>query len=311
MSEEPEDVQEPEAEQAEPEELEVAGVLADPQPGIYEGLSYDDYAVIPAINFSKLRRFVHTAAHARWYMDNPPEETKALRFGHLMHAVLLEPQKLDEQFMVMPKVDKRTKKGKAMWADAQIQAKGRTIVTDEEMLICENIRHNVSQHPTARELLFGQGGANELSVVWRDEPTNMLCKARYDRVGTLGTGQAVLGDAKSSAKVATLRNWQRSCWDYGYHEQAAMYLAGAEALFPLGENEHRQFLWVVIEKDPPNLIRVFEADYDALEVGMQEFRKHLEAYAECVQKGEYPGWDQGIEVAGLPAWAQKTFDAQL
>ena len=285
-------------------------ILQDPRPGLYQGLTYDEYAMIPAINFSKLRRFIHTAAHARYYMDHPPEETKALRFGHLMHAVLLEPRSVDEQFMAMPKVDRRTKAGKAAWAQAQIAAQARTIVTEEELAMCHNIRHNISQHPTARELLLGAGGANEVSVIWRDEATEVLCKSRWDRLGPIGA-QGVLGDIKSSGKVASLRNWQRACYDYGYFEQAAMYLDGANALYPLPEDQRREFMWLVVEKDLPNLIRVFKADDDALEFGYQEFRRHLDAYAECLTKGEFPGWEEGFELAGLPGWAQKAFDATL
>lgn len=285
-------------------------VAEEVKPGIYEGLNYDEYAAIPAMNFSRLRKFVNTAAHALFYMDHPQPETKALRFGHLMHAVLLEPHKVDENFIVAPKVDGRTKKGKAVKLEYEQLAKGRTIVNDEEMEVCINIRANIGQHPTARELLFGPRGGNELSVVWHDTVTGILCKARYDRVGAMAS-QAVLADAKSSAKVVSLRNWQRSCYDFGYYEQAAMYLEGAQALFPLQEGQDRKFIWVAVEKDPPNLIRLFEADYDALQFGYQQFRDHLDKYAACAQDGEYPGWDEGIEIAGLPPWAQKTFDAQL
>jgi exodeoxyribonuclease VIII len=282
----------------------------DLKPGIYQGLTYDDYAVLPAINFSKLRRFSLTAAHARFFMENPPVETKALSFGHLMHTVILEPQKVDENFLATPKLDKRTTKGKQAWAEFQRIAAGRTIVTQDEMVMCQNIRREVASHAAARELLYAQGGGNEVSIVWKDAATGLLCKARLDRVGALNA-QGVIGDVKSSGKPATLRNWQRSCYDFGYYEQAAMYSDGAQALFPLPEGQDRKFIWVVCESAPPNLIRLFEADYDALQFGYQQFRDHLEHYARCIESGEYPGWEEGIEIAGLPAWAQKTFDSQL
>ena len=178
------------------------------------------------------------------------------------------------------------------------------------MATCESMRQNIAAHPTARELLYTQGGANELSVVWKDEITSLLCKSRYDRVAALNA-QAILADAKSTAGVASLRNWQRSCYDFGYYEQAGMYLEGAQTLFPLPAGQDRKFIWIVIESKPPNLVRLFETDYDALQFGYRQFRDHLELYAECLQKGEYPGWDEGIELTGLPAWAQKTFDSQL
>jgi hypothetical protein len=295
------------------DEAEVVGeaeLKEDLKPGIYQGLNYDEYALLPAINFSKLRNFTTTAAHARFFIDNPPKETEAKRFGHLMHTVLLEPQKVDENFIVTPKLDGRTTKGKLARAEFERLAKGRTLVNEEEMEKCRNIRHNIAEHPTARELLYAAGGGNELSIVWKDETTGLLCKARLDRFGALNA-QGVIADVKSSGKPASMRNWQRSCYDFGYYEQAAMYREGAQTLFPLPETQGRTFIWVVVESKPPNLVRLFEADYDALQFGYQQFRDHLEQYAECLQSGEYPGWEQGIEIAGLPAWAQKTFDSQL
>ena len=227
-----------------------------------------------------------------------------------MHTVILEPQKLDEQFLVTPKLDRRTTVGKNAWREFELMAKGRALVNEEEMRICQNIRHNVSEHPTARELLYAQGGANEISVVWEDSATGLLCKSRYDRFGALNA-QGVIADVKSTGKPASLRSWQRSCFDYGYFEQAAMYREGAQVLFPLPEGQEREFIWIVIESSEPNLVRLFQAEYDAMRFGYEEFRKHLEAYAECVKTGEYPGWEQGIELSGLPPWAQKTFDSQL
>jgi exodeoxyribonuclease VIII len=292
------------------EEVELPKVPEDLKPGIYQGLTYDEYAVLPAINFSSLRRFSLTAAHARYFIEHPPKETKALRFGHLMHTVILEPQKLDENFLIAPKVDRRTTVGKRAWAEFERLAKGRTIVNDDEMRICQNIRKNIAEHPTGRELLYAQDGANELTLVWLDAVTGLLCKSRLDRFGALNA-QGAIGDVKSTGKPASLRNWQRSCFEYGYFEQAAMYREGAQTLFPLPEGYDRSFIWVVVESNEPNLVRLFEAEYDAMQHGYQEFRKHLDAYAECVRSGEYPGWEEGIETTGLPAWAQKTFDSQL
>ena len=286
------------------------GGQEDLKPGVYQNLNYDEYALLPAINFSRLRQFDSTPAHALHFMHHPPKETDALRFGHLMHTTILEPQKVEENFLVIPKLDKRTTKGKLAHAEYEQMAKGRTIVNDEEMEKCRNIQHNIAEHAAARELLYAGAGGNELSIVWLDEETGLLCKARLDRFGSLNA-QGVIADVKSTGKPATLRNWQRSCHDYGYYEQAAMYLAGANTLFPLEELQERKFIWVSIESKPPNLIRLFEIEYDALAYGHEQFRKHLAQYAECVQKGEFPGWDQGIEIAGLPPWAQKTFDSAL
>lgn len=279
------------------------------EPGIYPGLTFDQYAQIPAINFTKLSRFRDTAAHARHAMLNQPESTPTQHLGQLIHLAILEPKRFDAEVVIAPKLDRRTTAGKAAWESFVLTSKGREIATADEWEVCRGLQHSVSQHATAREILRGRGAA-ELTIVWLDEEHGCLCKSRLDWVGELGTESLIL-DVKSSGDVASLRNFQRSIGNYGYAEQAAMYVDGLRTLRPLGEQAERKFIWLVAEKEPPYLVRLFEIEYDALQYGHTEYRKHLAEYAECVKSGNWPGYPDGVDVAGLPAWMAKTYDSTL
>ena len=60
------------------------------------------------------------------------EESNALVFGSLFHCVTLEPEKIASEYAVMPKgIDKRTKEGKALFADWHADNLSKTIVTQE------------------------------------------------------------------------------------------------------------------------------------------------------------------------------------
>lgn len=278
------------------------------EPGIYQNLSFDDYAMIPAINFTRLCRFRDTAAHAHYDMTHQSESTPAQRLGYLAHMALLEPLRFRENVVTAPKVDRRTTVGKNAWSAFEGANRGKEIATNKEMDVCLGLQHSVGMHPTAREILYGEG-LSELTIVWKDEELDILCKGRIDRVGKYNSQPIVL-DVKTVGTVASLRNWQRSITDYSYCEQAAMYLSGLRTLMPV-ENDNRNFLWLVCEVDPPYLVRLFDAEYDALQYGHQQFRKHLAEYAECMRTGVWPGYPEGIETVGLPAWIQKTFDSEL
>ena len=130
-------------------------------------MSYDDYAAWDAINFHILNYFRYTASHARCAMTSVDEEKKHLAFGLATHIAVLEPQRFDEEVLVTPKLDRRTKAGKAAWAEFQKKAEGRHIVQADEFEALQAIKRNCLNHPTVTEILHSEG-ANEISLIWKD-----------------------------------------------------------------------------------------------------------------------------------------------
>jgi exodeoxyribonuclease VIII len=237
-----------------------------------------------------------------------PESTKYQDLGHAVHQALLEPQLFDELYVVAPKVDKRFKAGKAAWAEFEKQAAGRTIVTKPEMVMMRGLLSSIAGHVTAREALYGVG-VSELSIVWEDPETGVLCKARIDRLCEIG-GWPFVVDVKTSHKPASTHAWEMSVEKYVTHEQAAHYLRGLSVLSPLEGDAVRKFAWLVCETERPYCVRMFEADDAALSIGNDEVSKHLRIYSECSKAGVWPGWGEGMDVAGLPAWAYKRFGVE-
>ncbi|MCJ7797822.1 MAG: PD-(D/E)XK nuclease-like domain-containing protein, partial [Thermoleophilia bacterium] len=136
----------------------------------------------------------------------------------------------------------------------------------------------------------------------------VLCKGRIDRLCQLN-GWPFVVDVKTSYDPATFDNWQKAIVRYALHQQAAHYLRGLTVLRPLADGYQRKFAWIVCETQAPYLVRVFEADEEALSIGNDEAVKHLRMYKECQQTGVWPAWEQGMSLAGLPAWASKRFYA--
>lgn len=278
----------------------------DVDPGIYPNVDFNDYCEWRGINFSVLRHFGKTPAHA-YYEATHDKGTAAKDFGHLVHTAILEPDSLTKDYIVAPKVDKRTKPGKAAWAQFESKAAGRIVVTQEDYNRLRAISENCRSHATIRELLSGKGH-NELSIVWDDEEFGIRCKARIDRLCEF-RGQGYIVDIKTHGHPASTHSWQKSVADYDYHEQMAFYRRGIEALRPLADGApERRSAWLVAESKEPNLVRLFDCDDDALQVGADESARHMARYAECAESGVWPGWDQGMEIAGLPAWVMKRYN---
>jgi len=138
---------------------------------------------------------------------------------------------------------------------------------------------------------------NEVSAVWRDKETGVQCKARIDRLTVL-SGWSMVADVKTS-KSAMRQSFSKDLYFYQYHQQAAMYLDGCDALAP----HPRKYVFIVIEKVPPYPVAVLELEQDAIDLGRDEYKKHLATYAECLASGHWPGYDDGISYVSLPTWA--------
>jgi hypothetical protein len=297
------------------------------KPGIYPDVPYNEYASWEAINHSKLIGFKDTPAHARERFVSEPAPTAALEFGWLTHLAVLEPKRLWREACVRPEGDARTKEVKPKWEafkktlEPGGENEGKKVVTVEERSELEAIQAAVLQHETAREYVMGQGQV-ELSICWQDPETKLLCKGRLDRLAVAsklpgvppervpaGKSFMVIVDLKTLGEPATQRNVEKSIFNYNYASAAAMYVEGLSVLFPT--DEMRPFVWIVVESEPPHLVRLFTPSSDLLQWGYERWHKWLRAYAECLRTGKWPGWEPGIEEANLPPWAQKVWELTL
>lgn len=269
-----------------------------PAIGLHRGVSYDEYIRWDAVHHTILRHFNRTAAHARAAIVSPADQTSAQADGWASHLAVLEPDRFEMECVAAPKFDKRTTEGKRGWAEFQASNEGKTVLTQDEHALCLRIRDAVWAHPTARELLMGDG-LNEISALWKDAGTGLYVKGRPDRLTTLA-GWSVVMDLKTTLN-ASPSAFARDLYYYHYHQQGALYLDGCDALAP----HQRKFIFVAVEKDPPYAVAVYELEDDALSLGRDEYQKHLTAYARCLESGQWPGYPDGVGYISVPSWAFK------
>ena len=276
------------------------------EPGIYFGMSFDDYAAIDAVNQSLLNQFRKTPKHAEHYMKTGGKSTKAMEFGWLVHLATFEPERFGSEIVTAPKLDKRTKKGKESWASFQEDHGDKTIVDAESFDKCSAISGAVHGHESAHELLTGDG-RNELTVVWDDSEHGVLCKGRLDRA-TSANGWPVVVDLKT-ARDASPWGFQRSFHSYGYHVQGAHYLTGIEALYPTQPgNPYRRYIIIAVESEPPHAVAVYDVDDEALEQGAKDREKYIRQYKTCMATNRWPDWGPGALSLDLPPYAYKRWE---
>ncbi len=276
------------------------------RPDIIYNMPFGTYADMPAINKSGLDNIRKSPLHFRGSLQLPHRETPALRAGHLIHAATLEPERFDEEFVLAPEVNKRTKAGKKEWNDF-IAGLTCDYVTATERCAAINIRDAVWGHNDARSII-SQDGPAEVTAVGYDVETLLFRKCRPDKWVLNAGGLGVLVDLKSTSD-ATPRGFAKSCANYRYHVQAAYYLDTVElALNQTGDTttpRPKDFVFIAVEKEPPLAVGVYRLSDKAINLGRVLYRQDLNKLSECMQNHTWPGPTQQIQELDLPAWAYK------
>lgn len=255
-----------------------------------------EYRGIGAVNQSMLKYLQQSPLHYKYAVDNPKPPTPDQLFGGALHKYVLQPESFGEEYAVCPACDRRTKEGKALWAEFCAASDGLKIITEQDMAAIIAMRDALMANKLVRPLLAGD---REVPLFWKDERTGLECKGRMDAI--INTPINAISDYKSCKNAAT-EPFLRAALNYGYDVQAAHYLSGAR------ENYGKDYVYLCIaqEKEPPYAVNVLQLDDPFIEHGRILLRRYMDILADCIATGNWYGYEgprEEINVAMLPAWA--------
>jgi hypothetical protein len=264
----------------------------------------EEYHAAPGASASRLRLLKRSPAHMKHQMDNPEPPTPQMIIGSATHSAILEPDLFVKEWGRLPEGDGRSKAVKEAKAELIVQFGVDHILKPD---VYDNIlamRDNVLGNALALDLL--DGADTETSHYWAEryiygtKPMEVDCKARIDalpREGSMWNNCVV--DIKTTAN-AHPDEFRRSCFNFGYHIQAQHYLSAAS---------RGRFIFIVVERDAPHCVAIYELDDDALELGRKERDSLLGQWALC-EAGEaaggldaWPGFPVEVQELSLPGWA--------
>lgn len=158
-------------------------------------------------------------------------------------------------------------------------------------------------------LLEPKGLQTEVSLIWKDADTGLLCKARLD---ILRFSDRIIADFKK-VQNADVHAFTRDIFSRRYDIQEAHYLAGAEALF--GGDWDFRFIGVELNENQANSANVVELD-DMQPVGESGFTTRqlariarqtmLRDYAQCKRSGVFPGYTNAVKPIVASRWVLET-----
>jgi len=273
-----------------------------PASGMTLGLSNADYHSLPSVSSSMLKTILRSPAHYKAaYLSGAPrkEPTASMVLGSLTHSLFLEPENFGSEYIIAPECDRRTKEGKAVYAAFQDAAEGLTIITADQLQTAQAMANALCGHIIYEAMT---GGHAEASIFWTDDHTGLACRIRPDYhiapSDVWPTGLII--DVKSTDD-ARAEAFARTCVNFGYDLSAAMYSDGFQQHY--GTTEPPLFLLLVVERDAPYAVACYECSPEMLDKGNEKYRKAMQLLADSTASGEWPAYDEGIQLLNLPKWA--------
>lgn len=246
-----------------------------------------EYSQLPGIRRSDLWRMAQSPAHFKYYVENPQPETPALTFGSALHELVLTPKTFRDHYAVMPAIDRRTKDGRVQYETfLQYEAKGRTVITQEDFDVMHQMHVALVQNKFAAELLFSDDSFDhEHAFTWTDRQTGEACKIKVDALA-MYQGKPYIVDYKTTASCAD-GSFERSIRKYGYKLQVGMYTEGIW----YDKQEEFGFIFVAQEKTPPYAVRCYTANDDFIMEGTDQFHELLGLYKWCKDNKTWYGYE--------------------
>lgn len=255
---------------------------------ITPNLSNHDYHADAAIGSTGLKLILRSPAHFR-YQEPVEHETRAKQLGTALHCALLEPDRFPLTYHVAACDDRRSALYKGLAADVG----AAYVLTETEHRRIINAQRSAYRNPVARELLE-YPGRYELTVMAKCPETGVQVKCRFDK--KLDDLRAF--DLKKT-QDARAGAFGRSIDAYQYYLSVAFYMD--VWYWATGERIVDMPL-IAIEEKSPHACVVHRLPDDWIQQGRYEYQQALRVYAECLEKDEWPGYEDDEVVAEMPIW---------
>lgn len=276
-------------------------------PGAVEGMPFDEYLAVPAMNHSTLSNGWKSMRRLKMVMDDQHNEepSSAMNFGTHAHVAIWELPRFLREYVCLPEIKpddpdkytnfKATKEYKTKLADLQKLNEGKTCLEHDDYRRIIGIVEALAACPDAKERIRSNG-PHEVSLFWIDETTGVPCKARLDKI--ILDGYPVIPDLKATAEPY-YSMFQRIATRLRYFDKAAWYRAGVKAVYGVDAD----FDLIAVGDKPPHDCYVYRVEEMSIKQGERNNRDILKRYVFCRDNDDWPSGPPGVQPLGLPSWA--------
>lgn len=245
------------------------------------------------VNLDKMTPLKWYYKHIAKTLEN--KSTKALDFGSAFHCAVLEPHLFNDDFIVEPKLDKRTTKGKKDYQIFLDKSKDKTAITNEDNDLLNNMLSSLSNHFAIK--MIKSCDLKEQEFYFDLEDVDFRAK-----LDAINTKKNLVFDLKTC----------RESFVNGKHFSSEMIKNGnAEQVFIYSEayrqryGTHPKFYFICVEKQEPFEVQIWDASC-LYEYGYKKTLELVEKYKKLKEKCGDNAWiNNEIQIAELPYYAEK------
>lgn len=290
--------------------------------GAYRDIPAEDYhgnanlLPAPSLSSSGAKTLLAKSPYHFWYQsplnpDRAEAEDKAhFAVGRAAHDMILLTERWPDFYHVLPEGFSLSKKNVMAEEIAEYHAaieRGMTVLRHDDAETVKRVVAAIERNPLAMMAL--SNGEAETTLAWQDEETGVWLRARPDFMpasARVGGDVIVVTDLKFVAATnASPEGFKRAIANFGYHQSAAFYADGIKAVFG---HEITNWLHVVVEKDEPHCVALYELPAEDIERGRWLNREAIRKFAACLEADAWPGFADEPHPVGLPIWARKQID---
>lgn len=241
------------------------------------------------LSYSSLKEFSKSPAHYLEYLRREFKPTPAMALGSLVHCLLLQPNELGKQFFIMPNIDRRTKDGKAQYEQAQIDAVGKQIVTEQDYDEANNLVNKVVSEGHIADVIKN---CNKFEHEWREEIAGLPVRGFFD-----GEADDYILEVKT-ANDANPKTIINDFFNRSYHVQAGLYSFVS----------NKPIKYLIIETSAPYNVVLADASEQYIKHGQNEAFRLINSFKDCMEHNMFHmGYDyhtEGNFELGLPSWVK-------
>jgi hypothetical protein len=219
--------------------------------------------------------------------DEPHPNQAAFDFGSYVHALILEPEVLDDEFAIFNGAMKRGK----VWEEFKENVDPKKIIISQSQvsvakpMLAEYNRAVVKIGDTDVKIasFFEEGAAEE---TYGAEINGVKVKVRTDY---RNSDAGFISDIKTtSERTLNKKNIENICKRFGYHISAALYV---DVVTQITGKEH-DFYFCFLSKSSGDCA-IFKASAQMLEKGREEYKEAIKLLRNARESGVY--WEHKVE----------------
>lgn len=249
-------------------------------------ISNDDYHSQHDYISSSGLKIIYDKSVFHYLNQEKSEPTNALVVGSATHTAILEPHNFDKEFLVIPKINKRTNAGKEEYQMClqKAEKENKYLLEEKDFDLIENLKKGVFEDKDSKTLInyAKDKGLIEQSHFGQHEGVKMRIRPDID-----------IPEAEMLADLKTVDNNSRDafrakCNYYHWDLQAIMYC------FVRNYTPYN-FRWIVVEKKHPYSSQVYKMHPSTIDRGREKFFEAFEDYKKYMHTGlitKYRGKDE-------------------